>query len=104
MTAAKTIIFGNTSFTRSSVPDILQDFAYLPKVDESVFEHKPDVRAIYLNNLEAYKLFVMDRNVTLRQIQKLTGVDPKQLYRLLQRMMKKAERSEERRVGKECRL
>ncbi|MGH8856827.1 MAG: hypothetical protein ACREXG_02170 [Polaromonas sp.] len=73
------------------MPDILQDFACLPKVDESVFEHKPDVRASYLNNLEAYRLFVMDRNVTLRQIRKLTGVDPKQLYRLLQRMMKKAE-------------
>lgn len=91
MTPPKVMVFGTTSFSRSSIPEILADFESLPKVDESAFDDKPDAREGYKNNLEAYRLLVKEKNVTLRQIHRLTGVDPKQLYLLLKRVIMKAD-------------
>jgi len=71
------------------MPEILADFEQLPTVDESAFPS--EFRAAYKKNLEAYRLFVAEKDVPLRQIKDLTGVDPKQLYRLLQRVLGKAE-------------
>lgn len=84
-----TFIFGKAPFSRASIPEILADFELLPTVDESAFA--PEVRAAYKNNLEAYRLFVVEKSVPLRQIKNLTGVDPKQLYRLLTRVLVKAD-------------
>ncbi|UUZ62838.1 hypothetical protein LP417_23685 [Polaromonas sp. P1-6] len=91
MTPPKVVVFGTTGFSRSSIPEILADFESLPKVDESAFDDKPDAREGYKNNLEAYRLLVKEKNVTLRQIHRLTGVDPKQLYLLLKRVITKAD-------------
>ncbi|MDI1267710.1 MAG: hypothetical protein PSV40_01210 [Polaromonas sp.] len=85
----RVFIFGNTSFSRASIPAILADFEQLPTVDESALTL--ELRQAYKNNLEAYRLFVAEKDVPLRQIRDLTGVDPKQLYLLLQRVLVKAE-------------
>lgn len=85
----RVFIFGNTSFSRASIPAILADFEQLPTVDELALT--PELRQAYKNNLEAYRLFVAEKDVSLRQIKDLTGVDPKQLYLLFQRVLVKAE-------------
>ncbi|MES2400600.1 MAG: hypothetical protein V4573_11495 [Pseudomonadota bacterium] len=90
MSTPRAFLFGQTRFDRNSVPEILSDFEQLPTVDESAFAHRLDIKEAYRSNLEAYRLFVVEKNVSLRQIETLTGVDPKQLYRLFQRVISKA--------------
>ncbi len=90
MSTRRAFLFGQTQFDRNSIPEILSDFEQLPTVDESAFAHRLDIKEAYRSNLEAYRLFVVEKNVSLRQIETLTGVDPKQLYRLFQRVISKA--------------
>lgn len=81
-------MFGMASYTRASIPDILTDFNFLPTVDiESLTD---DARIQYEANLEAYRLFVLEREVSLGEIFRRTGVHQKQLYRLLDRVVTKA--------------
>lgn len=91
MMAPRVFIFGSTRFSRASMPEMLADFSLLPTVDESAFSDKPEVKEAYRRNLEAYRLFVAEREVPLRQIKTLTGVEPTQLYRLIQRVLAKAD-------------
>ncbi|WP_421955292.1 hypothetical protein [Polaromonas sp.] len=70
---------------------MLTDFRLIPTVDESAFSHNPEVKEAYSRNLEAFRLFVTEKDVPLRQIKTLTGIDPAQLYRLLQRVLTKAD-------------
>ena len=90
MSLRQTFIFGQIRFDRASIPDVLADFEQLPTVDESAFSQRPEVKEAYKRNLEAYRLFVVEKNIPLRQIHTLTGVDPKQLYLLFQRVLCKA--------------
>lgn len=87
MRAARIVLFGMSSFTRASIPDILADFANMPSVDLMALE--PEPRQEFLCNLEATRLFAQEPAVTLRQIRERTGVHPNQLYTLLSRMVER---------------
>jgi putative transposase len=89
MRTTRVLIFGKTSFTRSSVPDILADFDCLPGVDPSAIP--ASARKDFENNLEAYRLFVQEPDVPLREVTARTHVHPEQIYRLMQRVLAKAE-------------
>ena len=87
--APRVFLYGMANFTRASIPEILADFEALPKVDERAL---PDgSQEEYEANLEAYRLFVMEPDVSLAEIHRRTGVQQKQMYRLLDRVLAKAE-------------
>lgn len=87
--APRVFLYGMANFTRASIPEILADFEALPKVDERAL---PDgSQEEYEANLEAYRLFVMEPDVSLAEIHRRTGVQQKQMYRLLGRVLAKAE-------------
>lgn len=87
MKAARIIVFGLSSFTRASIPDILADFENMPTVDDTAMP--PDVRTDFLNNLEATRLFAQEPQVSIKEIRERTGVHPNQLYLLLSRMVER---------------
>lgn len=87
MKPARMVLFGMSSFTRASIPDILADFENMPKVDPTAL--KGDIRESFLNNLEAVRLFVQEQGVPLKAIREATGVHPNQLYLLLSRMVER---------------
>lgn len=90
MSAKHQFIFGNTSFSRESLPELLRDFSNLPRVDESAFDHDVNASTAYKQNLEAYRLFTTEINVSLRDIESRTNVHAKQIYRLIDRVISKA--------------
>jgi putative transposase len=81
------VLFGMTSFTRASIPDILSDFENMPSVDDTALDEEK--RKHFLRNLEAVRLFVQEPGVSLTEIQKATGVWRNELYLLLSRMVEK---------------
>jgi putative transposase len=87
MKAARIIVFGLSSFTRASIPDILADFENMPMVDDTAMP--PDVRVDFLNNLEATRLFALEPAISIKEIRERTGVHPNQLYLLLSRMVER---------------
>jgi putative transposase len=90
MKSPRVIVFGMASFNRASIPEILSDFDSLPKVDESVMAGNPVAALAYKKNLEAFRLFVQEQNISLQEIERMTTVHRKQLYRLLDRVVSKA--------------
>ncbi|NMM19800.1 MAG: transposase [Rhodoferax sp.] len=91
MKLPRVIVFGMANFNRASIPEILNDFENLPKVDESAFADNPATALAYKNNLEAFRLFVQEPDVSMKEIERVTTVYRKQLYRLLDRVVSKAE-------------
>jgi len=89
MTAESKVLYGMASLTRASMPAFLADFKFLPSVD--VASLPEDSRLQYDANLEAYRLFVLEPDVSLAEIRRRTGVHEKQLYRLIARVVTKAE-------------
>jgi putative transposase len=87
MRTARIVVFGLSSFTRASIPDILADFENMPSVDQTALE--PDDKMGFLQNLEAVRLFVLEPAVSLKAIREATGVHPNQLYLLLSRMVER---------------
>ena len=87
--APRVFLYGMASFTRASIPEILADFEALPKVDEGALPEGSHDE--YEANLEAYRLFVSERDVTLAEIHRRTGIHQRQMYRLLDRVLTKAE-------------
>lgn len=85
MQASRVFLFGSANFTRASIPEILADFGALPTVDTAALS--PEAVAQYEANLEAYRLFVLEPDVSLAEIRRRTGVHEKQLYRLLDRVV-----------------
>jgi transposase InsO family protein len=90
MKSPRVVLFGMVSFNRASIPEILNDFENLPKVDESAMGDNPEAVRSYRNNLEAFRLFVQEKDVSLKEIERLTTVHRKQLFRLLDRVVSKA--------------
>jgi putative transposase len=90
MRAKHQFIFGKTSFSRESLPEVLRDFSTLPKVDASAFADDVEATKAYKQNLEAYLLFTTEIHVSLRDIKSRTNVHAKQLYRLIDRVVSKA--------------
>lgn len=85
MQVSRVFLFGSANFTRASIPEILADFGALPSVDTAALS--PEAAAQYEANLEAYRLFVLEPDVSLAEIRRRTGVHEKQLYRLLDRVV-----------------
>ena len=85
MQVSRVFLFGSANFTRASIPEILADFGALPTVDTAALS--PEAVAQYEANLEAYRLFVLEPDVSLAEIRRRTGVHEKQLYRLLDRVV-----------------
>lgn len=90
MKSPRVIVFGMASFNRASIPEVLNDFENLPKVDESAFADNPVAALAYKNNLEAFRLFIQEPDVSMNEIERVTNVHRKQLYRLLDRVVSKA--------------
>lgn len=85
---SRVFLYGSANFTRASIPEILADFGALPTVDIKALS--PEALVQYGANLEAYRLFVLEADVTLAEIRRRTGVHQKQLYRLLDRVVSPA--------------
>ena len=85
----RVFVYGAASFNRASIPQVLADFEWLPKTDPSALSEKD--RQKYEDNLEAYRLFVQEPDVSLREIQKRTGIHRKQLYLLLDHVVSRAD-------------
>lgn len=88
MQVSRVFLFGAVNFTRASIPEILADFGALPAVDTAALS--PEAVVQYEANLEAYRLFVLEPDVSLAEIRRRTGVHQKQLYRLLDRVISPA--------------
>ena len=82
---SRVFLLGSANFTRASIPEILADFGALPTVDTAALS--PEAVVQYDANLEAYRLFVLEPDVSLAEIRRRTGVHQKQLYRLLDRVV-----------------
>jgi putative transposase len=81
------LITYQAGYKRASLPIILKDFETLPSVDSSAFDADPIIQNKYERNLEAYRLYVLHEDVSLREIEKITGITASQLYRLIVRVM-----------------
>jgi putative transposase len=86
---SRSFVYGVASFTRASIPESLADFEFLPTVDTEALSE--EARSGYALNLDAYRLFVLEPEVTLAEIHRRTGIHQKQLYRLIDRVVSKAE-------------
>lgn len=89
MRRGRTLLWGNLPIKRSAIPELLSDLSTWPTVDTSSFDESD--RAKFNSAAEAVRLFVEERDVTLAEIKRLTGVHREQLYRQLSRCLSKAE-------------
>lgn len=78
-----TLAFGHTKFDRASIPDNLRDLSIWPTVDETALSNAN--RENFQARREAIRIFVEEPFVSLSAIKMRTGVDPRTLYRLLER-------------------
>lgn len=85
----RVFVYGEATFSRASIPQVLADFEWLPKADPSGLS-ETDKRQ-FEDNVAAYELFVLHPEVSLREIEQRTGIHRKQLYLLLNRVVRKAD-------------
>jgi putative transposase len=81
------VLYGRLPVSRSAIPELLADLARWPGVDRSALPE--DRRHDFDQRVEAVRLFVEEKDVTLTAIARRTRVQREQLYRLLQRCMSK---------------
>lgn len=79
------IIWDAPPVRRNAMPESLRDIDIWPSIDKSALP--PAQRAAYDKNEQAVRLFVADDRVSMREIERRTGVKPEQLYRLLGRCL-----------------
>ncbi|WP_284077779.1 hypothetical protein [Herbaspirillum aquaticum] len=72
---------------RESIPDYLRDVASWPSVDPSALSDTE--RAVFYARQQAISLFLTEPGMTMRAIQLSTGVDPKTVYRIIERCLSK---------------
>ncbi len=77
------ILFGNLSFDRFSIPENLRDVSAWPAVDVKALDEES--RANFVARQDALVLFIESPSVSLAEIKRQTGVDPKTLYRMIPR-------------------
>lgn len=85
MRAARTVIWGKLRIKRSAMPEILADLSVWPTVDPT--DLGEEQKAKFESRSEAIRLFVEDRNVSIEDIKRKTGVHREQLYRSLERCL-----------------
>ncbi|MEC4718398.1 hypothetical protein RY831_04525 [Noviherbaspirillum sp. CPCC 100848] len=81
----KTHPFGRTSFSRDSFPDELRDLSVWPSVDVSALGEADRTR--FLSRRRAIELYIENPQVPLADINVATGIDPKTVYRLIDRCL-----------------
>lgn len=86
MSGSRVILWGRTPIRRSSIPELLADLSRWPTVDRSAFAE--DERASYDKRVEAVTLFVEQRDVSMTEIARRTGVHREQLFRLMERCLR----------------
>lgn len=89
MRLARTVLWGQLPIKRSAIPELLADLSNWPTVDTSNFSE--DEKAKFDAGAEAVRLFVEEREVSLAEISRTTGVHREQLYRQLDRCLSKAD-------------
>lgn len=87
MKSARIILWGNLPIKRSAIPESIADLASWPTVDKSALD--PNAAETYARQDEAVRLFVEEKGLPLNGIAKRTGVHREQLYRLLERCVRK---------------
>lgn len=81
----KTHAFGRTSFSRDSFPDELRDLSSWPSVDVSALTDAD--RTVFLARRRAIELYIENSQLPLADINDATGIDPKTVYRLIDRCL-----------------
>lgn len=89
MRISRTVLWGHLPIKRSAIPELLADLSTWPTVDTSGFVELD--REVFESRAEAVRLFVEEREVSLAEIRRRTGIHPEQLYRQLDRCLRKAE-------------
>lgn len=79
--------FGQVSFDRGSIPDNLRDLSAWPSVDMSALSE--DDQAVFVARQTAIELYIQSPNLSLIAIRDQTGVDPKTVYRIMDRCLSK---------------
>ncbi len=79
--------FGQVSFDRGSIPDNLRDLSAWPSVDMSALSE--DDQANFVARQAAIELYIQNPNLSLIAIRDQTGVDPKTVYRMMDRCLSK---------------
>ena len=74
MRISRTVLWGHLPIKRSAIPELLADLSTWPTVDTSGFVELD--RAVFESRAEAVRLFVEEREVTLAEIRRRTGVHP----------------------------
>jgi hypothetical protein len=78
---------GQVLFDRSSIPDTLQDLSLWPTVDLTAFTNE-DLET-FMARQRAIEMYVQNPQLSMKVINQQTGVDPKTVYRLIERCLKK---------------
>lgn len=79
--------FKSTRFNRASIPKELSELSDWPQVDVSALS--ADAASVFCARRTALEMFVSEPILSLHSIQKITGVDPKTVYRLFERCLEK---------------
>jgi len=80
-------VIGHVLFDRSSIPDTLQDLSLWPTVDLSALTGED--LATFTSRQRAIELYIQNPQLSMKAINQQTGVDPKTVYRLIERCLKK---------------
>ncbi|WP_348698108.1 hypothetical protein [Duganella fentianensis] len=78
---------GQVHFDRFSIPDTLQDLSLWPSVDMTALTNED--LATFAARQRAIELYVQNPKLSMKAINQQTGVDPKTVYRLIDRCLKK---------------
>lgn len=81
------IVFGQAGFDRASIPDHLRDLSSWPSVDVSALNEND--RTVFIARQRAIELYVHNPYLSLLAIQNQTGIDPKTIYRVIDRCLAK---------------
>lgn len=81
------LTFGRVSFDRNSIPENLQDLSGWPSVDLSALDEAD--QAVFAARRHAIELYVGNPHLSLSAIKKATGVEPKTIYRIIERCLEK---------------
>src|SRR2546422_5459018 len=84
---AHVILWGRMPITRSAIPEQLADLSHWPGVDRTALAD--NARNRYDQQVDAVTLFVEQPDVPLAEIERRTGVKRAQLYRLMDRCLRK---------------
>lgn len=80
-------VFGHVSFDRGSIPEHLQDLSAWPSVDVSAL-NESDL-PVFVARRTAIELYIQNPHLSLVAIRDQTGVDPKTIYRIMDRCLSK---------------